>query len=69
MIWHDVLGNPVAIFEYNAPALFSMPLAFVACWVVSLLDHGVQAKAEAARFEAQYIRAQTGIGAEGASAH
>jgi cation/acetate symporter len=68
-IWHDVLGNPVAIFKYNAPALFSMPLAFVACWVVSLLDHSAQARAESERFEAQYIRAQTGIGAEGASAH
>jgi len=68
-IWHDVLGNPVAIFKYNAPALFSMPLAFVACWVVSLLDRSAQGRAEAARFETQYIRAQTGIGAEGASAH
>ncbi len=68
-IWHDVLGNPAGIFPYNAPALFSMPLAFVACWVVSLMDHSAQAKVEESRFEAQYIRAQTGIGAEGATAH
>ncbi len=68
-IWHDVLGNPAGIFPYNAPALFSMPLAFVACWVVSLMDHSAQAKIEEGRFEAQYIRAQTGIGAEGATAH
>jgi len=55
--------------KYNAPALFSMPLTFIACCVVSLLDHSAQGRAEAQRFEAQYIRAQTGIGAEGACAH
>ena len=68
-IWHDVLGYPAGIFPYNAPALFSMPLAFVACWVVSLMDRSAQARLEADRFEAQFIRSQTGIGAEGAAAH
>ncbi len=69
-IWRDVLGYPTGIFPYNAPALFSMPLAFVACFVVSLLDRdGAQARLEAARFDAQYVRSQTGIGAEGATAH
>ena len=68
-IWHDVLGNPAGIFPYNAPALFSMPLAFIACWVVSVMDRSAQARVEADRFEAQYIRSQTGIGAEGAAAH
>ena len=68
-IWHDVLGYPAAIFPYTAPALFSMPLAFAACWVVSLLDRGPQARMEEERFEAQFIRSQTGIGAEGATAH
>ena len=68
-IWKDVLGIPAAIFPYTAPALFSMPLAFVACWLVSV--HGPQrpGRCRAGRFEAQYIRAQTGIGAEGAAAH
>ncbi len=68
-IWHDVLGYPAGIFPYNAPAVFSMPLAFVACWVVSLMDRSAQARLESDRFEAQYIRGQTGIGAEGAGAH
>jgi cation/acetate symporter len=68
-IWHDVLGFPAGIFPYNAPALFSMPLAFAGCWLVSLMDRGVTAQAEAGRFEAQYVRSQTGIGAEGAAAH
>ena len=68
-IWHDVLGFPAGIFPYNAPALFSMPVAFIACWGVSVLDRSAAARAEAGRFEAQYVRSQTGIGAEGAAAH
>jgi len=68
-IWHDVLGFPAGIFPYNAPALFSMPLAFAGCWLVSVMDRSVQARAEADKFEAQYVRSQTGIGAEGATAH
>jgi cation/acetate symporter len=68
-IWVKILGFEKAVFPYDAPALFSMTLAFAACWLVSLLDHSVEAKAEHKRFEAQYIRAQTGIGAEGAASH
>ena len=68
-IWHDVLGYPAGIFPYNAPAIFSMPLAFIACYVVSIMDRTAQSRIEAERFEAQYIRSQTGIGAEGATAH
>jgi cation/acetate symporter len=68
-IWRDVLGFPAGIFPYNAPAIFSMPLAFIACWVVSVTDRSTQAEREADKFEAQYVRAQTGIGAEGATAH
>jgi cation/acetate symporter len=68
-IWHDVLGLANAPFPYNAPALFSMPLAFLGCWIVSLLDTSASANAEHDRFEAQYFRSQTGIGAEGAASH
>jgi cation/acetate symporter len=68
-IWHDVLGYPAGIFPYNAPAIFSMPLAFIACYVVSIMDRSAQSTIEAEKFEAQYIRSMTGIGAEGAAAH
>jgi cation/acetate symporter len=68
-IWKDVLHFPAAIFPYTAPAIFSMPLAFIACYVVSLMDTSPQGLVESERFEAQYIRAQTGIGAEVATAH
>jgi cation/acetate symporter len=68
-IWVTVLGNPAAIFPYDNPALFSMPLAFLATWFFSITDSSAGAKAEEGKFEAQYIRSMTGIGAEGAASH
>ena len=68
-IWVTVLGNPAAIFPYDNPAMFSMPLAFLGCWLVSRMDSSLGAKAEQGRFESQYIRSMTGIGAEGAARH
>ncbi|MBI3707557.1 MAG: cation acetate symporter [Proteobacteria bacterium] len=68
-IWVKILGYAQPIFPYDAPALFSMIAAFAACWVVSLLDRSTAVRDEIRRFDALYIRAQTGIGAEGAAAH
>ena len=69
-IWVKVMGHHAAIFPYDNPALFSMPLGFLGCWLGSLMTRGSQAsRLEAARYEALYVRSQTGIGAEGASAH
>jgi cation/acetate symporter len=68
-IWVTVIGMPAAIFPYDNPALFSMPLAFLATWFFSITDSSASAKAEEGKFEAQYIRSMTGIGAEGAASH
>jgi cation/acetate symporter len=68
-VWVTVLGNEAAIFPYKDPALFSMVVAFVGIWLFSLLDRSRTASQEQAAFEAQYIRAQTGIGAAAAAAH
>jgi cation/acetate symporter len=70
-IWEAVIGNPKgsAPFIYSSPAIFTIPLAFFFCWIVSVLDRGRAGVSEAAAFEAQFIRSQTGIGAEGATAH
>jgi cation/acetate symporter len=66
-VWVAVLHNPAPVFSHNAPALFSMPVAFIGCWLFSILDNSARARSEKELFEAQYIRSQTGIGAEGAS--
>lgn len=68
-VWKAVLGYPQALFPYDHPALFAMPLAFVVSWVVSKLDNSAQAASERAAFEHQFIRAETGIGAASAASH
>ncbi len=70
-IWELVLLHPKgsAPFPYSAPAIFSMPLGFLGCWLFSVLDNSRAAKLEEAGFQPQYVRSQTGIGAEGAASH
>lgn len=68
-VWVDVLGNTSAIFPYTQPALFSMPIAFIAAWLVSVLDKSAEAMEERRAFDDQFVRAQTGIGAATASSH
>ena len=68
-VWVDVLGNPTALFPYTQPALFAMPLAFLLAYVFSKTDTSVRAGKEIEAFEDQYVRAQTGFGAESASKH
>jgi cation/acetate symporter len=70
-VWEATLGNPKgsALFQISNPALFSMALAFGGIWLFSKLDSSARGKQDIAGFDAQYVRAQTGIGATGASAH
>lgn len=68
-VWVNVLGNAQAIYPYDHPALFSMPLAFLVIVVVSKLDRSARAERERAAFDDQFVRAQTGLGAAAASSH
>jgi cation/acetate symporter len=68
-VWVTVLGNAQAIYPYDHPALFSMPLAFLVIVVVSKLDRSARAERERAAFDDQFVRAQTGLGAAAASNH
>lgn len=67
--WQSVLGFPAAIFPYEHPALFSMPLAFLVCYVVSRLDRSAGIAREREGFERQFIQAQTGFGINEAARH
>ena len=69
IVWVDILGNTKAIFPYKYPALFSMSIAFITIIIISYLDKSPQAKEEMAAFDDQFVRAQTGLGAEGAAQH
>ena len=68
-VWVTVLGNKAAIIPYDNPGIFTITLSFVAIWFFSITDNSQSAKDEQRAFDAQYIRSQTGLGAEGASAH
>ncbi|KMJ52915.1 acetate permease [Vogesella sp. EB] len=68
-VWVDVLKHETALFPYKNPAIFSITLAFVFTWLISVLDKSKSAVEEKAKFEAQFVRSMTGIGAAGASKH
>ncbi|WP_333805208.1 cation acetate symporter [Sulfurospirillum sp.] len=68
-VWVDVLGYKTAIYAYGNPAIFSMAVAFIGIWFFSIIDKSENAAKEIAAYDHQYIRSQTGIGAEGASSH
>ena len=68
-IWVEVLGFEAAIFPYKHPALFSMPVSFLAIFIISKLDTSKRAAADKAGFKAQDFRAQTGVGISEAVAH
>ena len=69
IVWVDILGNTKAIFPYKYPALFSMSIAFITIIIISYLDKSTRAKKEIEAFDGQFVRAQTGVGAEGAAQH
>ena len=68
-VWVTTFGHPAALFPYDNPALFSMPLAFLGIWLVSKFDTSRSATAERAAFEAQFVRSETGLGASSPAVH
>ncbi|UOO89679.1 cation acetate symporter [Vitreoscilla massiliensis] len=68
-VWVSVLHHETPIFPYGNPAIFTIPLAFIVTWIVSITDHSAQAAQDRAGFEAQYVRSMTGIGIADASDH
>ncbi len=78
-VWGDTLGHtimgadgkavPVGLIGLDNPAIISIPVAFFCIWLFSRLDNSDRAKSEIAMFEAQKVRCETGIGAEGSVSH
>ncbi len=68
-VWVAILGFEDPIFGSKYPALISVTTAFVGIWFFSIIDNSKRAQIDRAAFEAQDIRCQTGIGAEGAVKH
>lgn len=60
-IWVQILGHEKALFPYDYPALFSMPLSFIAMWFFSITDRSQRAIVDRQNFEKQHLQALTGI--------
>jgi cation/acetate symporter len=60
-VWVLVFHFPVALFPYDNPALFSMPLAFVSVWLFSVTDRSARGTKEREAFNAQFVQSETGI--------
>ena len=71
IVWGEIINGDAtkAIFPYKYPALFSVSVAFIAIWFFSITDKSDTAKEEIKAYEDQYVRSQTGIGAQGAISH
>ncbi|WP_460419189.1 cation/acetate symporter [Pseudomonas sp. microsymbiont 2] len=68
-VWVTVLEHERALFPYDHPALFSMPLTFLVIVVVSKLDRSARAVKDRDGFHHQLVQAQTGLGTAGAHDH
>ena len=68
-VWVTTLGNAAPLFPYSSPAIFSVPAAFLAIWLVSRLDRSARGAEDRAGFADQEVRSETGIGAFKASGH
>lgn len=68
-VWVKSFGFAEAIFPYDHPAIFSMPLTFVLVYLISKFDNSARAKIDRDGFKAQDFRAQSGVGISEAVAH
>jgi cation/acetate symporter len=60
-VWVAVFHFATALFPFENPALFSMPLAFLFTWLFSVTDHSERAALERKAFEAQFIQSEIGV--------
>lgn len=68
-IWVKSFGFEAALFPYDHPTIFVMPLCFILIWFISSFDKSPRAKIDKDGFSAQDFRANSGIGASEAIEH
>lgn len=68
-IWVKSFGFAEAIFPYEHPGIFSIPLTFILVFILSKFDKSERAKKDRLGFNAQNFRAQSGVGIEKAIEH
>ena len=59
-VWVSVLGYEQALFPYNYPALFTLPLALLTTWVFSASDRSARAKVDRENYHKLLLRSEYG---------
>jgi len=59
-VWVSVLGNEQAVFPYDYPALFTMPLSFMVMLLVSMADDSERGIVDKENYRALEWRAEFG---------
>jgi cation/acetate symporter len=68
-VWTKILGNGPAIFPYDFPTFVVLPLVLIVAYIASVTDNSESGRKERAAFDAQMLRAETGLGSEQAAVH
>jgi cation/acetate symporter len=68
-VWTKILGNGPAIFPYDFPTFVVLPLVLIVAYIASTTDNSESGRKERAAFDAQMLRAETGLGSEKAASH
>ncbi len=56
-VWVKVLGFAAPVFPIDPPTIVTMPLAFIACWLASVMDRSTQAARDRGGYDMQTARA------------
>ena len=59
-VWVSVLGNEQALFAYDYPALFTMPVSFLVMFLVSMADNSARGIVDKENYRALEWRAEFG---------
>ena len=64
-----MLDNGPAIFPYDFPTFVVLPAVLLVAYIASVTDKSASGQKEKDAYDAQLIRAETGLGAEAAASH
>ncbi|MHB1236526.1 MAG: cation/acetate symporter ActP [Gallionella sp.] len=68
-VWTKVLNMGPAIFPYDFPTFVVLPAVLVVAYIASVTDSSESGKKEQAAYDAQMVRAETGLGSEVGASH
>lgn len=68
-VWTKVLNMGPAIFPYDFPTFVVLPAVLVVAYIASVTDSSESGKKERAAYDAQMVRAETGLGSEVGASH